>query len=135
MRYFYITIYILQYKSIKCNKKMQVMQTFFCSFNLPDFTDRVIQGGTVGSYKSAGLPNITGAFGSSSTRNFIWDIHNGCFSGTLSKTTPYYQGRTSYSENSSSWGADFNASLSNPIYGNSSTVQPPALCVNVCIKY
>lgn len=36
MRYFYITIYILQYKSIKCNKKMQVMQTFFCSFNLPD---------------------------------------------------------------------------------------------------
>ena len=39
MRYFYITIYILQYKSIKCNKKMQVMQTFFSSFNIPQEND------------------------------------------------------------------------------------------------
>ena len=32
-------------------------------------------------------------------------------------------------------GFDFNAARSNSIYGNSSTVQPPALTLLPCIKY
>ena len=31
--------------------------------------------------------------------------------------------------------ADFNASYSNSIYGNSTTVQPPTQIVHICIKY
>lgn len=67
MRYFYITIYILQYKSIKCNKKMQVMQTFFSSFNLPNFpTQKIITGdfGCKGSGKTLGFTDGTNYGGS-----------------------------------------------------------------------
>ena len=32
-------------------------------------------------------------------------------------------------------GLGFDASRSSSIYGNSDTVQPPALCVNICIKF
>ena len=85
----------------------------------------------VGSYLSAGLPNITGAF----TKGPINDSNNkngwaqtdsiGAFKARNVRT------RTSFTESSDSYnvgnGFDFDASLSNPIYGSSSTVQPPSI--------
>ena len=74
---------------------------------------------------SAGLPNITGRFGGISyDSQDAKDSMNGAF----------YWGSTSVSGGST--GASdrygyFDASRSNSIYGNSSTVQPPAYRVNV----
>lgn len=101
------------------------------TFNLPNFTNRVIQGGTVGSYKSAGLPNISGNLDLGDGRPLILRNANGCFynigNGNIWSAGSYWQ----------STGArpGFSAQKSNSIYGASTTVQPPALCVTVCIKY
>lgn len=97
------------------------------SFNLPDFTGRFIQGGIAGTYKAAGLPNITGRASSNSQ----WDTASGVFVG-------YQDTSHKYRNNNASgygYGYDFDASRSSSIYGNSDTVQPAALCVNICIKY
>lgn len=105
------------------------------TFTLPNLIDRVKQGSaTVGTYKSAGLPNITGG---------INTVHNGnAFLGTVGGTgalsSPAYAtnvGRFTQSDISQSTGIAFNAASSNSIYGSSTTVQPPALTVLPCIKY
>lgn len=95
------------------------------TFKLPDFTDRVIQGGTAGTYKAAGLPNITG----DSSLKIGSYTPSGCF------VTSHSSNVYSYGSSMSGNKVVFNASSSNSIYGNSTTVQPPALCVNICIKY
>lgn len=105
-------------------------------FKLPNVTDRVVQGGSVGSYKEAGLPNITGTvnFHGVTGPNYIWRAFD-CFSPhsyyedykLIGEVEPDSEG--SYGE------LKFNASNSNSIYGNSSTVQPPAVCMNYIIKY
>ena len=107
-------------------------QEIKCSFNLPDFTDRVIQGGTAGTYKTAGLPNIQGEINSS--RVGYWDdaTKSGAFSDSYKRSNGSAAG---YDTNHKPIVVVFKASSSNSIYGNSNTVQPPALCVNVCIKY
>lgn len=71
----------------------------------------------------AGLPNITGECGSGG-RGIITTA-SGCFQitakqGTVSTNTPNERGNII-----------FDASRSNSIYGNSTTVQPPAYVVNV----
>lgn len=83
----------------------------------------------VGSYKAAGLPNITGSIG---VRAGV-DTHNdGAFS--------YSRGESTAQISTSGSGEDvrwlFNASNSNPIYGNSTTVQPEAIAVYfyVCVS-
>lgn len=111
------------------------------TFNLPNLTDKFIQGSdTAGTVKSAGLPNITGVF---STYNDVilslFNNINGCFTpesrkdssltyDTLPVNTSQYAGH--YCK-----GGIFNASNSNSIYGNSDTVQPPALTMRYIIKY
>lgn len=104
------------------------------TFNLPDFTNRVIQGGTAGTYKSAGLPNITGGYGivcngsnNSTTRWYAY--------GAMYQETTATRNVGSSGANANGHGLAFNASRSSSIYGNSTTVQPPALCVNICVKY
>ena len=72
----------------------------------------------------AGLPNITGTAVGTSTRGLIAE-GTGCFkageySGTVSTDSTKQRGDIL-----------FDASWSNPIYGNSDTVQPPAYVVNV----
>lgn len=84
---------------------------------------------------AAGLPNITGTFGgrdgytTQANRPVNFDVASGAFS--LNKVEQNYgtwdSGRTITGGKSVS----FNASKSNSIYGNSSTVQPPAYVVNV----
>lgn len=101
------------------------------TFNLPNFTNRVIQGGTAGSYKSAGLPAITGTFRGG--RNYGGNPGGDC-TGAF-----WLQGSTYNPKGSDSSSAGmligFAASRSSSIYGASSTVQPPALCINICVKY
>lgn len=101
-------------------------------FKVPDLRDRFLEGanGNLGTYKEAGLPNITGNMNSMMTDS------GGSFSGAF-----YYNGKP----RTRGWqGNDydeirhigFDASrLPNSIYGKSNTVQPPALTVNYVIKY
>lgn len=111
------------------------------TFNLPNLTDKFIQGSnTVGTVKNAGLPNITGAL--STYNNSILSLFNnvtGCFKRDKPKDSSL-----SYDdlpENTSQYAADycnggiFDASKSNAIYGNSTTVQPPAVTMRYIIKY
>lgn len=87
----------------------------------------------IGGYLTAGLPNITGTLlgsGSHSINNETY--FTGAFAYTnavLSKTYGASERNEKY--NSS---ADFNASLSNPIYGTSDTVQPPSIVGLWCVK-
>lgn len=102
------------------------------TFNLPDLRDRVAWGGTssIGTYKQAGLPNITGKF---SAHEFT-AYHNRAISseGALYATgEAWYGGNKNSSDSSAVLG--FNAARSNAIYGRSSTVQPPAMVLLPCI--
>lgn len=106
------------------------------TFNLPNLTDKFIQGSdTAGTIKSAGLPNIEGAFGAIRAASATGPgLKAGAFSGTESSANSIkFQNGTYYE--SGAFNADFKASNSNSIYGNSSTVQPPALTMRYIIKY
>ena len=107
------------------------------TFDLPDLIDKFAQGNTtVGTVKSAGLPNIQGDIVNITTNriNFL----NGMVSFKEglpfkygddcqpSATSSAYIGHSVYA---------LNAHNSNSIYGNSTTVQPPALTLLPCIKY
>lgn len=108
------------------------------TFNLPNLVDKFIEGSsTSGTEKSAGLPNITGTI-TSRTSNY-------------SETKIVYDGggafyRNDYNQDSldtmqqvndkgRSSNTRFDASRSNNIYGNSTTVQPPAVTMRYIIKY
>ena len=101
------------------------------TFNLPNLTDRFLQGSsTSGTVKNAGLPNITG----NTELHYRYGVGNatGAFlmedgGGGVQQSSEFITTGCSASV--------FNASLSNSIYGNSSTVQPPALTCLICIKY
>lgn len=96
------------------------------TFNLPDCRNRVFWGATDFGYISAGLPNITGSIDA-------WTAHSNASIGTRNAIGAFYttgRGRIiSRLETSSNQplGIGFNASNSNGIYGNSNTVQPPAI--------
>ena len=95
------------------------------TFNLPNLTDRFLQGSTTsGTVKNAGLPNITaiadGQLGLASSSGAFQAIN--LSSNNQANASGYH-------------GLSFNASWSNSIYGNSETVQPPALTCLICIKY
>lgn len=97
------------------------------TFNLPNLTDKFLQGSTTaGTTKAAGLPNITG-----SIRQIVsWRSSP---QGAISWS---YSGACEVSGNDHSFGVlSFDASKSNDIYGNSTTVQPPAVTVRYIIKY
>lgn len=84
----------------------------------------------VGDEVAAGLPNITGVAHANTTYSGS-PYSGGSFSGALyaesmSGTQYYLSGRAA----GSGWSdIGINASLSNSIYGNSTTVQPPAILV------
>ena len=98
------------------------------TFNLPNLVDKFVEGSaTAGTEHSAGLPNITGAISSSYIILSNWD-------GALADNTI---GQSNFGDGITSWknGISFDASKSNPIYGNANTVQPPALTMRYIIKY
>ena len=111
------------------------------TFTLPNLINKFAQGSTtVGTVKSAGLPNITG----SAKQAMVGNLGNAGgnvsvyeHSGALTKGDGY-TAQNAYSLAQQNWDIyplAFDASLSNSIYGNSSTVQPPALTLLPCIKY
>ena len=108
------------------------------TFNLPDFRNKTLWGASKNLMKviAAGLPNITG--------NVFPTTHVGASDGTpiggdgafktmtdmsISVSSAPYFGTGYYPH------ANFNASRSSTIYGKSTTVQPPAIGVNIFIKY
>lgn len=105
------------------------------TFKLPNLIGKVPWGSTsVGTVLGAGLPNITGTatFVNSDGEDQTHNPDTGCFYwGTYTHTW------TTYSTNKGPAKRDlkFSASRSNVIYGKSSTVQPPALCLLPCIRY
>ena len=114
------------------------------TFNLPNLTDKVIQGNSsVGSYRNAGLPNITGqvaiepnvAVNVTSEDLVTIGSTTGAFSG-IKRNYPqvYVQNITAPTFNHVT-DFDFNATRCSSIYGSSSTVQPPALTLRYIIKY
>lgn len=97
------------------------------TFNVPDFRDKTLWGanGNLMSILAAGLPNITGGLSIGAlTANA---------SGAIRAQSSGVKRSTTDASNSS--GFDFDASRSSSIYGNSTTVQPPAIAVNIFIKY
>lgn len=99
------------------------------TFNVPDMTARFLEG-TTGSptYVDAGLPNITGAFIGGGQSNTYGE---GCCYNT-GRASPYTNADDANSRNNLT-GID--ASRSSGIYGRSSTVQPKALRLKMCIKF
>ena len=106
------------------------------TFNLPNSIGRFAEGAaTSGSYKSAGLPNITGAVKARriSSNSYLLAGSGGAFSNSNATTRDFgvIQSSTEYTHSR----LDFDASICSSIYGNSTTVQPPALTMLPIIKY
>lgn len=103
------------------------------TFNLPDLTGRFPQGSAVpGQKMEAGLPNITGGISNTHVRNNVGTQGTGYGAVVVGNNRSAYTGSLQETTGSGSW--SFNASLSNPVYGNSETVQPPSLTLLPCIK-
>jgi microcystin-dependent protein len=106
------------------------------TFNKPDFRNKTIWGDiTAGIEKEAGLPNITGSFGSAIPRSH--KVANPAI--TPSGAIVSEANSNTITANNTSDGTKpiangFDASKSNSIYGNSETVQPPAITVRMMIK-
>lgn len=103
---------------------------------LPDFRNKFIMGNganVVGTEKSAGLPEIEGSL-------YFRSLYNGA-SPVISNDGAFVVGTSSSSANSFQGDSvqgthiiKFKASEANNIYGNSNTVQPPAICALIAIK-
>ena len=120
------------------------------TFNLPNLMGKVPWGSSsqVGTEMKAGLPNIKGTASfrtiSLTDNNLIMGETDGQFSptGPFYKTTKIWPGNNhgalSVSTNLNPYELEqlnMDASRSNSVYGNSNTVQPPALCLLPCIRY
>lgn len=111
------------------------------TFKIPNLVARFIEGSkTSGEIKAAGLPNITGIgpkFHAELWRpkRYSEGVHNdgaivkGSTCGETSLTG------TNDDNRAASYGWNLDASKSNNIYGNSETVQPPAITMRYCIRY
>lgn len=101
-------------------------------FRLPNLMGKVPWGSStqIGIEIEAGLPDINGAIGGV----FVWgDSGSGVFSDSKKEGPADF---TTYNPMSHQWRTlDFKASNFDVIYGKSSTVQPPALCLLPCIRY
>lgn len=96
---------------------------------LPDFRNRVIQGGDIPAVLAAGLPEISGHF-PADTRDYAAANYGGAFKQT------FLNNQVNGSDgNSRTYRYDFAASNSNPIYGRSETVQPAAIVLIAQSKY
>ena len=119
-----------------CNGSTFNKDTYYKLYNilgtnvLPDLRGRFLQGANNNLRQNveAGLPNVTGQF-----------ITQGNNTRTLA-TGPFTTVRKGTVDAGTSQASDYanvigmDLSLSNPIYGNSNTVQPPAYTVNYIIR-
>nr|DAG22276.1 MAG TPA: tail collar fiber protein [Caudoviricetes sp.] len=127
------------------NKLFDVIGTTYgegdgsATFNLPNLTDKFIQGSnTVGAVKAAGLPNITA---SKTVRTASDNVFSNNWEGALghdfAASDIKWYNAIAYTTDSTKNNSilRFDASKSNSIYGNSTTVQPPAVTMRYIIKY
>lgn len=107
------------------------------TFRIPDYnvTGRFLQpGNNAGDLLSAGLPNIIGGFGAAYFYNER--VGNRFFTGAFTQGSTWSTTRAIGNGGSDSQAyVNFNASIANPIYGNSDTVQPSSQLVHICIKF
>ena len=99
---------------------------------LPNSSGRALYGAESGNnvrqLVAAGLPNITGSYVSiSDSRKY--NVSDALYKGDYGAYSYASATRTE------GYGIGFDASKSNSIYGNSTTVQPPAIKLNVLIKH
>ena len=98
------------------------------TFNLPDLINRFAQGGLLPGQKiEAGLPNIKGT------------VAQGYCNGYGAMTEAFYGTGSAIGTGGDAHGGyaafiNLDASRSSSIYGNSNTVQPPAMILLPCIK-
>nr|DAT66291.1 MAG TPA: Baseplate wedge protein [Caudoviricetes sp.] len=106
------------------------------TFNLPDLINRFAQGGLLPGQKiEAGLPNIKGTVAQGYCNGY--GAMTEAFYGTGSAIGTGGDAHGGYSAFISGCGPNlysFDSRVSNPIYGASNTVQPPALTLLPCIK-
>ena len=105
------------------------------TFKLPDFRNRVIWGSDSAGYLSAGLPNITGYLKLTTVTAGpqLVQYSSGAFTNSGDIAGGY--GHIDDASGNFYQDVNFSARNSNSIYGNSSTVQPPALKVRVYTRY
>lgn len=98
------------------------------TFGLPNLNGRFFEGttytGSVGTYHSAGLPNITGEFTAVEEQNTVTGAFYVIKGGQPSKDGNHYSGQRIQLE----------ATRSAAIFGSASTVQPPSIALLACIK-
>lgn len=104
------------------------------TFNVPDFRDRTIWGATeAGKKVEAGLPNIKGDF---QAMQFSGTVSaSGAFKTKGSGTVHSGSSHTYSSGTAGKVSFDASGMSKETLYGKSSTVQPPAYKVMMCIKY
>ncbi|QTI81487.1 tail fiber protein (plasmid) [Roseomonas marmotae] len=96
------------------------------TFNLPNAIDKFLEGsGTSGTEIAAGLPDITGYIGG------VMRVHYP--SGAVKQDTTF----NNFANTGTQGGQEVSLKASNldAIFGNSATVQPPALTALPCIRY
>ena len=102
------------------------------TFNLPNLIGRFAEGSeTPGTVKEAGLPDLTGDITNIASGGSTTSITTGGFAITQRAFNSVQIGDIN---NGHTFQTNFSASRSNPIYGASDTVQPPALTLLPCIK-
>lgn len=106
------------------------------TFNLPNLVDKFVEGSaTSETVKSAGLPNITGSFQTRYPWKGAENAASGAFASPPQTGEPTSVQQANANELVNYNTVSFSANKSNSIYGNSSTVQPPALTMRYIIKY
>ena len=101
---------------------------------LPNWTDRMVQlaGDGAGASVAAGLPNITGKVLETYGGGFYFGKNDLPF---YSKSTNSFSGQMNIVGGNQSSSIYMDLSKANPIYGASSTVQPPAIKLIPIIRY
>ncbi|WP_337945504.1 phage tail protein [Sutterella wadsworthensis] len=98
------------------------------TFNLPNLANRFVEGttsiGSAGTFKSAGLPNISG-----SHNGTPWVTESSGAFSMVSQNVNVPGGGAS-----STNAVNFYASRTSSIYGSSATVQPPSISLLPCIR-
>lgn len=107
-------------------------------FRLPNLIGKVPWGSTsVGTVLDAGAPDIQGVFvlHGAEQANIIQGANGAMTLGNIYNSYRTPAQLTERAGANSSGSFTFRASSYNSIYGNSDTVQPPALCLLPCIRY
>lgn len=106
------------------------------TMTVPNYLARVIQGGSTTAKLEAGLPNIQGTTSTNvgNGRGAMYMEGSGAFAPRTQQGAAILLD-SAFTYNNQVIGVDFNANRSSPIYGKSSTVQPPAIQLIPQIKY